>query len=142
MPTIDSEDFDDPTYSVFPNGGAESRTLSLTSSYEEMSFEELLKKQIYIAGSIQERICDPNQHYEIKEIKDLVMTSSSLLTLAQRSGEALSSLETYRVFLSIVVEFLKRRRDTTGEDLLSELKEISHELRASKVHDQVMSSMK
>ena len=121
------EDFDpdlghDPAYVSLDVG--------LAVGDNAVSYETLLKKQIQIASALQEQICKPGQTLEVKELKDLIAASSSLVTAAHRGGEALKSLETYRVFVSVVIEFLRRRSDTLGEDLVEELKTVAQELRA------------
>lgn len=126
--------FDDPSYVSPPDP-------SFTFEADlDVTFEELLKKQILIANALQERICKPGEPLDVRDLKDLVTASSSLVSAVQRGGEALKSLETYRVFINIVVEFLKRRSDSTGEDLMAELRSVAQELRSVGVLDQVVRS--
>lgn len=112
----------DPAYVVGSSG--------LVIDSGTVSYETLLKKQIQIASALQEKICQPGQALEVRELKDLITASSNLVTAAHRGGEALKSLETYRIFVGVVTEFLRRRSDTLGEDLVEELKAVAQEMRA------------
>jgi hypothetical protein len=39
-------------------------------------------------------------------------------------------LTTYRTFVEVVLEFIRRRSDTLGEDLSEELQKVAREMRA------------
>jgi hypothetical protein len=65
-----------------------------------------------------------------RDLKDLAAGASSLIALSHRTEQTLQEISTYRVFLNVVLEFLRRRSDTLGEDLLGELQAVAQELRA------------
>lgn len=60
-----------------------------------------------------------------REMKELVSSLSTLLTLAHRTGQAEEEIQTYKAYVSIVNDFLRRRSDGLGEDLASELREVA-----------------
>lgn len=100
---------------------------------EAVSLEDLLKNQIIIAGELQKIIRQQGSHLDPKELKDLVQTSSTVVAAAYKAGESLRALSTYRTFVEVVLEFLKRRSDTLGDDLLAELLSTARDLRAEGV---------
>ena len=97
---------------------------------EDTSLETLLKNQIIIAGELQKVIKKEGAGLSTKELKELVSTSSSIVTAAYKAGESLRALTTYRTFVEVVLEFIRRRSDTLGEDLSEELQKVAREMRA------------
>jgi hypothetical protein len=89
----------------------------------------LLKSQARLAMTLQKRVeSDPTM--EVRELKDMATACSSLVTGVHRAGEMLRTLETYKLFHSVTLAFLKTRSDTLGEDLLSELKNVADSMNA------------
>ena len=131
-------DWDDPSYVPPVDFGGMGGLDVSEESEKPVRFETLLKTQLTIAGALQRKLCDPNLRVEVSELRGLVSASNQLVASLQRGGEALRALETYRAMLTVVLEFLKRRTDTLGEDLLAELREVARELRQEGQMDQFL----
>lgn len=139
---VDMADFnsswvDDPSY-VAPNGRRAPSTRQFSSpSFDEQDdtiddapdLAQLLKSQARLAASLQRRV-ETSPTLEIKELKDIATACSTLVNGVHRTGEIHRELETYRLFHSIVLEFLKTRSDALGEDLLSELRTVATQMSA------------
>jgi len=87
----------------------------------------LLKSQAKLAMTMQRRV-DECPDMDVKEMKDVATACSSLINGVHRTGELLRAMETYKLFHSVVIAFIRARSDSTGEDLLEELKKAADEM--------------
>ncbi len=87
----------------------------------------LLKSQARLAMTMQRRV-DACPDMDIKEMKDVATACSTLINGVHRTGELLRAMETYKLFHSVVISFIRARSDSTGEDLLEELKKAADEM--------------
>jgi hypothetical protein len=97
---------------------------------KEATLAGALQAQLQLAVSIQERLADPSERLEPRDFKDLVSAASGIVALAHRSDEALRTISTYERAFAVVFEFLRRRGDAIGEDLVSELRSVARDLHA------------
>ena len=97
---------------------------------EDTDLSALLGRQLEIAGILQKALIREKNSLTTRELKDLASSASTLLSLSHRTDQVLASLNTYKAFTSVVLEFLKERSDTLGEDLLAKLREVAEEMRA------------
>ena len=95
---------------------------------EDATLAEALQTQLKLARTIQNRLNDPSEALDPREFKELVNAASSIVSLAHRSDQALREIETYKKFAATVLEFLRRRGDQIGEDLVSELHGVAEDL--------------
>lgn len=95
---------------------------------EEATLAEALQTQLKLARTIQSRLNDPTEILDPREFKELVNAASSIVGLAHRSDQALREIETYKKFAATVLEFLRRRGDQLGEDLVAELQQVARDL--------------
>lgn len=124
IPPQEPNRFEDPTFVEAPP------SIFVTERDTEATLEELLKRQLAITSALQSMISDNSAQFSPREFKELAATANSLVTGASRAGEALRALATYRAFIDVVVEFIKRRSDSLGDDLVAELLEVSREMRS------------
>jgi hypothetical protein len=96
----------------------------------EATLADALQAQLKLAITIQRKLNDPASGLEAREYKDLVTAASGIVALAHRSDEALRTIETYQKFAAVVLEFLRRRGDQIGEDLVEELRDVARDLHA------------
>lgn len=108
------------------------------ASEEEVDLATLLDKQLRIANVLQTALLKDQNSLTTRELKDLASSASTLLSLSHRTDSALASLTTYRTFVSVVLEFLRERSDTLGEDLMTKLRQTAAEMRASTAVAQVL----
>lgn len=94
----------------------------------EATLAGALQAQLKLAVTIQKKLNDPSSGLDPRDYKDLTAAVSGILALAHRSDEALRTIETYQKFASVVLEFLRRRGDQIGEDLVAELREVASDL--------------
>ena len=114
----------DPTKPVpyaAPNLGA--------ASDDTADLADLLGRQLVIAGVLQDALLKDKNSLTTRELRDLASSASTLLSLSHRTESALATISTYRSFVSVVLEFLKSRSDSLGEDLLAELRKTGAEMR-------------
>lgn len=104
---------------------------------EPTDLQDLLRKQLQIAETMQSIILRDKESLSPRDLKDLAAGASSLIALSHRTEQTLQEISTYRVFLNVVLEFLRRRSDTLGEDLLGELQAVAQELRAQTEYAEV-----
>lgn len=104
---------------------------------EPTDLQDLLRKQLQIAETMQSIILRDKESLSPRDLKDLAAGASSLIALSHRTEQTLQEISTYRVFLNVVLEFLRRRSDTLGENLLSELQSVAQELRAQTEYAEV-----
>lgn len=121
------ETFDDscPTSIIAPTLGA------FSGEALEVSLESLLSNQVTIAGELQRIITSSGGQMDTKDLRDLVSTLSALVNSIHKANEPLKALSTYRLFTDVVIEFIRRRSDTLGDDLVAELHQVARELRAT-----------
>jgi hypothetical protein len=91
---------------------------------------QLLERQLQIASSLQEAILRDGDSLAPKELQALASTASSVIALSHRTEQLLSEISTLRLFSQTVLEFLRNRSDSLGEDLLAELREVAESMNA------------
>lgn len=91
----------------------------------------LLETQLQIAHVIQQAVLRDRHTMSARDLKDLSGAASSLIALSHRTEKTLQAVTTYRVFVGAVLEFLKARSDSLGEDLLGELRRVAEDLKAT-----------
>jgi hypothetical protein len=101
----------------------------------------LLTRQMQIADLLQQAVIDGKNSLSTRDLKDLATASSTMIGLAQKTEHLLKEVETYRLFSSVVMEFIRQRTDSLGEDLLAELRSVAAELHAQKEVDQVVKAL-
>ncbi len=97
---------------------------------ESTDLRVLLEKQLQIASVMQGVILRDHSALSPRDLKDLAAAASSLIALSHRTEQTLREITTYRTFVNVVLEFLKQRSDTLGQDLLEQLREVAQEMRA------------
>lgn len=110
-----------PNYTLY-----EEEPLDISSSSNDL--QGLLETQLQIAGALQQLIIRDQRTLSARDFKDLSSAASSLIALSHRTERTLEEISTYRVFASTVLEFLRKRSDSLGEDLLDELHRVAHEM--------------
>ena len=105
---------------------------------EDADLATLLSKQLSIASVLQDALLRDQNSLTTRELKDLASSASTLLSLSHRTDAALASLTTYRTFVSVVLEFLRERSDTLGEDLMARLRQTAEAMKASTAVAQVI----
>jgi hypothetical protein len=98
---------------------------------KEATLAGALQTQLQLAVTLQERLNDPSERLDPRDFKELVSAASSILALAHRSDEALRTIQTYEAVFGVVMEFLRRRGDQVGEDLVAELRGVARDLHAA-----------
>lgn len=94
----------------------------------DASLGTLLQTQLKVAQSLQQKLLGGNlDALPPRDLKEMVNSVSTLLTLAHRTGQADQEISTYRLYVTIVNDFLRRRSDTLGEDLAAELRRVAAE---------------
>jgi len=101
---------------------------SATGQSPEVTLAEALQSQLRLAVAIQGKLSDPSSKLDPRDYKDLTTAVSGILALAHRSDEALRVIQTYQTFASVVFEYLRRRGDEIGEDLVAELRDVARDL--------------
>lgn len=96
---------------------------------EDADIADLLNKQLTIVSVLQSALLNNQHELSTRELRDLASSASTLLGLSHRTEQVLAQLTTYRSFVSVVLEFLKARSDSLGEDLLAELRKTGAEMR-------------
>ncbi len=96
----------------------------------EADLQDLLEKQLLIASAMQTVILRDQSSLSPRDLKDLAAAASSLIALSHRTEQTLKEITTYRTFVNVVLEFLRRRGDQIGQDLMAELRNVAQELRA------------
>jgi hypothetical protein len=104
----------------------EEEPLDISSSSNDL--QGLLETQLRIAGALQQLIIRDQRTLSARDFKDLSSAASSLIALSHRTERTLEEISTYRIFASTVLEFLRNRSDSLGEDLLEELHRVAHEM--------------
>jgi hypothetical protein len=88
----------------------------------------LLQSQLRLAERLQKKLLGGGLNsMPAREMKELVNSLSTLLTLAHRTNQANEEIQTYKMFVTVVMDFLKRRGDSLGEDLAEELRQVGKE---------------
>lgn len=97
----------------------------------EVLLEDILQTQLRIAHDLQQQITSAGvSGLSPRDRKDLAQAASGIIGLAHRTEESLRTIETYKAFFGVVLEFLRDRSDTLGEDLVGELKKTATRLGA------------
>jgi hypothetical protein len=97
----------------------------------------LFRNQIQVVHAMQQKLQDETKDLSSRDYRDIVAAVTSALSLAHRSDELQRTIETYRLFATTVMEFLKTRPEI-GEDLVKELKEVSRTIKADRAVDDVL----
>ena len=93
---------------------------------------QLLKTQLTLTNRLQQQLLDGGLNsLPPREVKEILTTVSSMLTLAHRTDEVSRELETYKLIVEVVFAWVKKRADSTGEDLLAELRAVAATMRNS-----------
>ena len=101
----------------------------------EANLSNLLQSQLQLAEKLQEKILDGGlTTLPPRELKELVNSVSTLLTLAHRTGQADQEIQTYKLYVTVVNDFLRRRSDRLGEDLAESLREVAREYAGAPMH--------
>lgn len=95
------------------------------------TLEGLLSSQLLLAQSLQERLNRTGAEGELsaRDYRDFTSATTSIISLAHRTEEALKEIRAYAKFFEVVLEFFRARSDTLGEDLVAQLMEVSRQLR-------------
>lgn len=109
-------------------------------SSEEVSLEELFKTQLTIARKLQKMITEQGDSYSSRDLKDLISVSTSLVANSHRAGETLKELTTYRLFFETIIEFIRQRQDSFGDELLEHLKSVADEMKTGAVLEKLTKS--
>lgn len=97
----------------------------------EVQLEVVLQRQLNIANGLQDMIDSAGTvGLSSRDLKDLTQAASGIIGLAHRTEESLRVIETYKALFEIVLEFLRNRSDSLGEDLVAELKKTADRLGA------------
>jgi hypothetical protein len=120
---------DDP-FEADPSGVWPDVALGQADEDTTPDLSRLLKSQARLALTLQRRV-ETSPNMEVKELKDIATACSSLVNGVHRTGELLRTLETYKLFHSVVLSFLSERSDLLGEDLLAELKSVADKMSAT-----------
>lgn len=100
--------------------------------------QRLLQTQLQIADTLQRLIIRDQASLSPRELKDLAASASSLISLSHRTETTLNEIATYRLFLDAILEFLRRRSDSLGVDLMAELQRVAQELRAEHAYTEAI----
>ena len=119
---------DDPSF-IAPSSGRPASKPYRSAEEDTPDLASLLKSQARLAMTLQQRV-ESEPSMEVKELKDIATACSTLVNGVHRAGELHRTIETYRLFHSVVLAFLKSRSDTLGEDLLAELRTVASQMSA------------
>lgn len=122
------DDLDDPAYIGRADPGEQGTTNWLVGEDEQVSLQRLLKTQGRVAASLQNLLLKSD--LPPKDFKEIATAAGSLVALANRTDGTLRTMETYRLFVEVVVEFIRRRSDALGDDLVAELLSVAKDMRA------------
>lgn len=128
MPT-DQDEFD-------PSEAGAGFSFDLASS--SLSIEDLLIRQKALAETLMEYVSSHSGSLTVDDIRALTTTINQTLSAVHKTGGLLSELTTYRSFLDTVLEFLQRRQDSIGTDLLRELRQVAESMRTEQVVDTLL----
>jgi hypothetical protein len=102
------------------------------ASDTRIEVSQLLRTQLHLVNTLQKQLVGGGLNsLTPREIKDPLASISSMLALADRTGEMQRELDTYKLLLDTVFAWVRQRADSTGEDLLAELRQVGAELRNS-----------
>lgn len=108
-------------------------------SQDEATLESILKAQLNIASTIQSKL-ESESNLDPREYKDLIVAATGIISLAHRTEESLKTITTLQLFVDTVMEFLKSRSDTVGEDLVAALVRVAEGLNAREEVSSVIQS--
>ena len=98
---------------------------------DDPTLEGLLSSQLKLAQTLQERLNrQDGDELSARDYRDFTSAATNIIALAHRTEEALREIRTLRTFIEVVLEFMKERSDTLGEDLVAQLVETSRSLRS------------
>ena len=96
----------------------------------DANLSDLLRSQLMLAKKLQEKLLSNDMAAMApREMKELVSSLSTLLNLAHRTGQAEEEIQTYKAYVAVVNDFLRRRSDGLGEDLAAELRQVAQSYR-------------
>ena len=101
------------------------RVLGLEPGPDLVDVQQLLERQLRIASALQTSIIRDGHNLSAKDLQALASTASSVISLSHRTEQLLTEISTLRLFSQCVLEFLRNRNDSLGEDLLAELREVA-----------------
>lgn len=119
-----------PSIPPLPDPTAPAKPAPLEAFGRKISVQGLLEQQLQIAADLQSMIKEQRNNLSPRDYRDLATSTSNLIALAHRTDHMLRTTQTYQAFVDVVMEFLRKRSDDLGEDLLEELRESAKELRA------------
>lgn len=97
---------------------------------EPTDLQDLLRKQLQIAETMQSIILRDKESLSPRDLKDLAAGASSLIALSHRTEQTLQEISTYRVFLNVVLEFLRDGLQFAEQVLADGIAAAAQELRA------------
>lgn len=103
-----------------------------TRSSDTVDMRGMLKTQLMLTAQIQRKLRVGIDALPPREVKELISSISSILTLAHRTEEILKELDTYKLFMDATIKWLKTRSDGLGEDLVAELRTVASNMKTSK----------
>jgi hypothetical protein len=107
-----------------------------------LDLASLLKEQLRLASKLQEKLgkmADAEGGIDnARDFQSLMAGTSNVLSLAHRTDELSQTLDTYKLFIDVTLEFIRRRSDQLGTDLLEELKGVAADLRAGSRLDPIL----
>lgn len=124
----------DPT---MPLGDRSNNPTDPTGEDSKATISDLFKNQIKVVSALQRKLTQDEGQLSTRDYRDIVAAVTGALSLAHRSDELQKTIETYRLFASTVMEFLKTRPEI-GEELVEELKAVSRTIKADRAVDDVL----
>lgn len=126
---------DDPFAVVDPAYLPDRAPASSPQGQGQVGLSQLLQSQLQLAEKLQMKLLNGGLNsLPPREMKELVNSVSTLLTLAHRTGQAEKEIQTYKLFITAVMDFLRRRSDELGVDLANELREVAKEYAGAPLH--------
>jgi hypothetical protein len=94
------------------------------------SFIELINAQTRLIALVQNEVETQRDTLSPRELKDLIATLGSHLSLLHRVQEAQRSIATYQLFVSVIVEWVKGLEPPLAQKLLAELRATAAQMQA------------
>ncbi len=120
----------DPTmpFNDQAKSGFEFSLNELSQSGEVPTVEGLFRTQMRMVSALQAKLASSADSLSSRDFRDLLATTTNILSLAHRTDELQKTIATYKLFAATVMEFLRSRSDQLGEDLVEQLREVSRGL--------------